>query len=85
MTYVRKGGVNMPLRDGTGPMGRGSRTGRGRGFCISDNARFNSMGNRGWFCRRSSDPKDLEMHKEFLKNQLNWVEDLLSRTKNEDK
>jgi hypothetical protein len=43
------------------------------------------MDSRGWFCRRSSNPKDLEVHKEFLKNQLNWVEDLLSRSKNEDK
>jgi len=27
----------MPGRDGTGPMGRGSMTGRGRGFCAVGN------------------------------------------------
>jgi hypothetical protein len=75
----------MPLRDGSGPMGRGSRTGRGRGNCVSNDDRYRSMGGRGWFCRRSNDPKDLEMHKEYLKNQLSWVENLLSRTKSEDK
>jgi hypothetical protein len=75
----------MPQRDGNGPMSRGSRTGRGRGNCVSDNSRSVSMSGRGWFCRRSNNPADLELHKEFLKSQLNWVEDLLSRSKTEDK
>ena len=26
----------MPRGDGTGPLGKGTMTGRGRGFCISD-------------------------------------------------
>ena len=75
----------MPQRDGSGPMGRGIRTGRGRGNCVSDNSSAASFGGRGWFCRRSNNPADLELHKEFLKSQLNWVEDLLSHTKTEDK
>ncbi len=28
-----KGGIEMPRRDGTGPMGMGQMTGRGLGFC----------------------------------------------------
>ena len=29
-----KGGINMPGRDGTGPLGIGARTGRGLGCCV---------------------------------------------------
>ena len=30
---IMKGGIKMPRRDGTGPMGMGQMTGRGLGFC----------------------------------------------------
>lgn len=40
MTYVRnyKEVNGMPRRDGTGPMGAGTMTGRGLGFCTGANA-----------------------------------------------
>lgn len=49
MTYVRNyWEVNfMPRRDGTGPMGEGSGTGRGLGICASD-----KIVKHGVACRR---------------------------------
>lgn len=38
----------MPRRDGTGPMGRGSRTGRGMGFCNTTKAAGILLGGLGW-------------------------------------
>ena len=32
--HLRKGGVEMPGGDRTGPMGMGSMTGRGAGYCV---------------------------------------------------
>jgi len=75
----------MPLRDGSGPVGRKGRGGFGRGTCASQSGRDSLLNSRGWFCIRSNDPKDLEMHRELLKNQLSRVEDMLSQTKTEDK
>lgn len=37
----------MPRRDGTGPMGRGSRTGRGMGFCNTTKV-AGILGGLGW-------------------------------------
>ncbi len=37
MTKIKKGGVDMPKGDGTGPMGLGPRTGRGLGYCSGYN------------------------------------------------
>lgn len=54
----------MPGRDGTGPMGQGSVTGRGLGFCTGVNARKYSNSLRRGFgyrmglnygCRRSTE------------------------------
>jgi len=44
----------MPRGDGTGPLGTGSRTGRGAGFCTGyDVAGYaNPWRERGFFCRR---------------------------------
>ncbi len=43
----------MPGRDGTGPMGFGSMTGRGRGFCKEADAVGNIAGlGMGFGCRR---------------------------------
>ena len=33
MSLNKKGGINIPNRDKTGPSGKGPRTGRGRGSC----------------------------------------------------
>ena len=73
----------MPYRDGFGPKGQGSRTGRGRGNCVSNIPAGRSYGLRG-FCRWSDDPKDLEMHRNYLKDQLSWVEEKLSKEKKAD-
>jgi hypothetical protein len=73
----------MPNRDGLGPRGQGSRTGRGRGYYFSNDVSRRPLGQR-WFCRRSNDPNDLEMRRDVLKNQLNWVEEMLSKEKNTD-
>lgn len=37
----------MPYRDGTGPLGRGSRTGRGAGNCAESGDGISRMGGRG--------------------------------------
>ncbi len=73
----------MPYRDGFGPKGQGSRTGKGRGNCISNIPRGRSYGQR-WFCRWTNDSEELEMHRDFLKNQLKWVEEILSKEKKAD-
>ncbi|MBN2258007.1 MAG: DUF5320 domain-containing protein [Anaerolineaceae bacterium] len=39
----------MPGRDGTGPMGRGARTGRGIGNCTSPVAGYNQPANVGLY------------------------------------
>ncbi len=50
----------MPGRDGSGPLGYGSRSGRGLGFCnrsVPSNVGFGSLGSRGrgfgYFCRKN--------------------------------
>ncbi|MDD4564473.1 MAG: DUF5320 domain-containing protein [Eubacteriales bacterium] len=46
----------MPRRDGTGPMGAGSRTGRGLGLCADVNAvRYGIGFGMGLACRRGFD------------------------------
>jgi hypothetical protein len=76
--------MNMPGRDGTGPMGRGSRTGRGLGFCAGDNAVRYGAG-LGFGCRRGfgrnfiADPfvanteKELLAEQKDLKNRLDII------------
>jgi hypothetical protein len=60
MTYVNnyKGGVVMPGRDGSGPLGRGALTGRGLGLCsglntaIKYGAGLGAGLGLGYACRR---------------------------------
>lgn len=57
MAYVNNylGGENMPRRDGTGPMGAGSMTGRGIGICSGTKAAKYGAGlgmGLGLACRR---------------------------------
>lgn len=74
----------MPKFDGTGPFGFGPRTGRGEGPCVTKNnsgRRFRSFRNR--FNRTDrNDQEDnretLENKKEFLKQELEETEKLLS-------
>lgn len=79
----------MPRRDGTGPMGMGSRTGRGMGFC--NGAKMAGV-IRGLGCRRgfgwnnyqnvaanTENQKDLlEEEKAILENRLNLVNNQLN-------
>jgi len=99
MTYVRnyKEVNNMPRRDGTGPMGAGSMTGRGFGICTGVNAEKYGAGRgmgfgRGLACRRgfsrgfgrsfSMNETSPEMRKELLNEQKNILQ---SRLKAVDK
>lgn len=82
----------MPRRDGTGPMGRGSMTGRGMGPCCN----ANDVGGRGLglglACRRGfgrrgnfnniTDSKNekelLREQKEILEHKLNLINEQLN-------
>lgn len=44
----------MPIRNGTGPMGKGPMTGRGFGACTDNNEVRQQRGGFGFFCRRGS-------------------------------
>lgn len=72
----------MPLRDGTGPMGRGAMSGRGLGVCIGVNAVRYGAGlgpglglGQGFGCRRGfgrnfvADPAIYKTQKEMLTEQ----------------
>lgn len=85
----------MPGWDGTGPMGRGSFTGRGFGPCGTANAGY-GRGARG--CRRgygrgfmaepASFPSSKELlvaEKEILERRLNMIKDQLSELPEDDK
>jgi hypothetical protein len=71
----------MPRRDGTGPMGFGSLSGRGMGFC----ARQNGYGmGRGWrsgaaAVQPSVGHETLTMRKRILEEELKQVESLLAQ------
>ncbi len=75
----------MPRRDGTGPMGKGSMTGRGLGAC-TDNNEIRQQSGFGFGCRRgfgrgfgfrnsSKTQKELlNEEKAFLKNQIEEID-----------
>lgn len=83
----------MPRRDGTGPMGRGSKSGRGLGFCTGVNAVRHGAGQglglgRGRGLRRGfvADPivsttekQLLQEQKELLESRLNIISKQLDR------
>jgi len=64
----------MPLRDRTGPTGRGSATGRGMGWCRGWISRNNHPRRRfGWFRKNispSEEKKILEKEAAVLKDNL---------------
>ncbi|HAU31364.1 MAG: Uncharacterized protein XD78_2224 [Desulfotomaculum sp. 46_296] len=76
----------MPGRDGTGPMGRGSMTGRGLGFCGANISRYGAgfgfglgLGCRRGFGRRFDgnfkvDQTSLQTQKELLQEQKNVLQ-----------
>jgi hypothetical protein len=73
----------MPRRDGTGPMGAGSMTGRGLGICTG---RYDAgLGCRRGFGRSfAAAPIDsktqkelLQEQKDLLKNRLEWIDNQL--------
>lgn len=76
----------MPGRNGTGPLGQGTMTGRGLGFCRSANQADNSRGLSGGrglgagsrrnrrFCRANADKKSLlTEEKKLLQARLEKV------------
>jgi hypothetical protein len=75
----------MPRFDGTGPFGFGSKTGRGEGPCITRNnfgGRFRNFRNRFNRVNRVQQEDDrefLENKREFLKQELEDTEKLLSQ------
>lgn len=79
----------MPRRDGTGPMGRGARTGRGMGFCNTTKA-AGILGGLGWRrCRRGfglnnyDNVISTENQKDLLKEQKAILEDRLNLINNQ--
>jgi len=77
----------MPRRDGTGPMGDGTMTGRGMGFCNNKHT-FRQQGlgfgaRLGYGCRRGfgngyfssskTEKEFLEEQRDFLNNQLEII------------
>lgn len=81
----------MPGRDGTGPMGHGAMTGKGLGFCASNNAVGYGAGlglGFGFGCRRGfgrnfpSVPATSKTQKELLAEQKELLErrlDIISK------
>lgn len=71
----------MPRRDGTGPMGAGTMTGRGMGFCTGVNAANYTAGlGLGLNCRRSFGRNvfvnqiSSKTQKELLEEQKNYLQ-----------
>ena len=73
----------MPTGDGTGPMGRGSMTGRGMGYCVrafeSGEASYIGggirRGSRRWFGRGCTVMNaSAENKKEFLEDEKNFLQ-----------
>jgi hypothetical protein len=80
-----KGGVYMPGRDGTGPLGQGAMTGRGLGFCTVGKAVKYGAGlglglGLGFGCRRgigrffSNGQTISETRKEWLEEEKGLLE-----------
>jgi hypothetical protein len=77
----KKGGINMPGRNGMGPNNLGPMTGRGMGPCgqgRARNARFNRGYGRGYGYNIYQPTKeDLAQEKEDLLRRVEEIEDLL--------
>ena len=86
----------MPRRDGTGPMGNGSMTGRSMGFCVKAGIAGVGVG-LGLGCRRGfrrwfgvnndfgqisngTGKESLQAEKEILKNRLEAIEKQLENS-----
>ena len=72
----------MPARDGTGPQGRGSMTGRGMGRCGADH----SPSGRGAGCgrglrRNGFRARSLEEQQIWLQNRLDVIQNEIDATK----
>lgn len=85
----------MPRRDGTGPMGRGSMTGRRRGLCNTAKG-LDEIGGLGLGCRRgfrrngfnnsinSENQKDLlNEQKAILEDRLDLINSKLNTSEND--
>jgi hypothetical protein len=79
---MKKGGSFMPRGDGTGPMGIGSMTGRGAGYCNPGNRRqFVGRGFPGFPRSRYNSELSQENEKVYLSNQEALLENQLKQVK----
>ncbi|MDO6353710.1 DUF5320 domain-containing protein [Caloramator sp. CAR-1] len=81
----------MPRRDGTGPIGRGARSGRGMGYCNGNRQKNNFRGcglglglgrhfGKRFLAGAYNDNEFLKMQKAILEERLNWINKMLSMT-----
>jgi hypothetical protein len=66
--------INMPRFDGTGPMGRGSRTGMGLGYCGIGCGRLRGFGGSR-FRSAKNELGALEEEEAFLKEELEILQE----------
>lgn len=71
----------MANRDGTGPMGEGSATGRGLGICTGINAKRNGTGSRKGLARRGGFGQGSSRGAQVRKETLGRENDLLQEQK----
>ncbi|MGD9605280.1 MAG: DUF5320 domain-containing protein [Bacilli bacterium] len=76
----------MPRRDGTGPMGQGSMTGRGLGNCTGVNRPFMGSGygrgnGRGYGINYVNDQMSYKSTKEQLQDEKSYLESRLEEVK----
>jgi len=81
---ITKGGVAMPGRDGTGPLGRGALSGRGMGYCAGVDSGYGrrpgpGMGIGRGLRRRywALEPADSRSLKEILEEEKSLLESRL--------
>ncbi len=83
-----KGGEKMPRNDGTGPMGLGSMTGRGMGYCQSGITRTSGAGfcgrrvgrgNRRMFAAEPLSPQTLAEEKALLEQRIAEINALMPK------
>ena len=71
----------MPRQDATGPMGQGSRTGRGMGPCCGGHGWNDNYGRGRRFLNKGERREVLEEEAEFLKKDLDAIEKELADLK----
>jgi len=85
MTYVNKGGEEMPNHDKTGPTGQGSMTGKQMGHCEGARSQFGMPFQKGTGCHRrrvryfqSNTYQDIQKQNEELISRIEKLEEVLN-------